>query len=82
MRDQTKAVATLIFAVIGVIAIMTYAVSAKAFTATEAEAQHCGVEGGCVLISQQRLRSMLEQYAERAYENGLNAAKESCRMKI
>lgn len=84
MKDLTKALVTLAVAVVGCALILLYALSNKAhaFTASEVEAQHCGVEGGCVLISQQRLKREIERYAEEAYENGIKVGMNECRQHI
>ena len=83
MRDLTKALVTLAVAICGSVAILLWGMSkAHAFTASPVEAQHCGVEGGCVLISKQRLQLEIQRYAQEAFENGVNAGKNACRENI
>lgn len=84
MKDFTKALVTLAVAVIGSALIVGYAVmnKAHAFTASPVEAQHCGVEGGCVLLSKARLQQEIAKYAQEAYENGVKVGMNQCRENI
>ena len=78
--DLGRALITLVIALCGSIAILTWGMTkAHAFTASPVEAQHCGVEGGCVLISKTRLQQEITRYAQEAYENGVKVGMNACR---
>lgn len=82
-RDLIKAAITVVVALAGSIAILTWGMSkAHAFTASPVEAQHCGVEGGCVLLSKARLQQEIAKYAQEAYENGVKVGMNQCRENI